>query len=133
MARRRRRFRPGRRPRRGKRPSSFGEVVAVPFFQEAQWDRLRQVAADPEHVEASHGEWLAKLRRVEVDMKRIGVLLRTVDVDLDELTRFCNENALPNTRENRAKFAMALLRERQLDDGDDDDVGDDDDEGGDAD
>lgn len=100
--------------------------MAVPFFQEDQWDRLKQIAADPQHVEASHGEWLAKLRRVEVDMKRIGVLLRTVDVDLDELKRFCDENAIPNTRENRAKFASELLRERQLDEEDEGELGEDD-------
>ena len=133
MARRRRRFRPGRRPRRGKRPLSFGETVAVPFFKEDQWDRLKQTAADPQHVEASHGEWLTKLRRVEVDMKRIGVLLRTVDVDLDELSRYLAENALPNTRENRAKFAVDLLRERQLDEGDGDVLDDGEGEGDDAD
>jgi len=101
----------------------------VPFYQEGQWDRLRALAADPEHVESSHGEWLSKLRRVEVDMKRIGVLIRTVDVDVEQLQRFCDENGLPNDRETRSRFAQELMRARQLsadDDEDDDDLDDED-------
>jgi hypothetical protein len=100
--------------------------VAVPFYQEEQWDQLKQQAVDPEHVEGSHGEWLAKLRRVEVDMKRIGVLIRTFDVDVDQLERYCAENGWDNTREARSKFATELMRARQLAAADEADEDDDD-------
>ena len=86
----------------------------MPYYQPDAWDRLKATAADPEFVENSHGEWLAKLRRCEADMKRIGVLVKTVDVDVDELARYCDSQAIPNTREMRTRYAAELLRQRQL-------------------
>ena len=86
----------------------------MPFYQPEQWDRLKETASDPEFIEASHGEWLTRLRRVEADMKRIGVLVRTVDVDVEEMAGYCEQEGIPNTREFRSQYAAELLRQRQL-------------------
>ena len=113
MGRRRRRFRPGRRPRRGKRPTSFGEIVGLPFYDAEGWDALRESVADPESLATSHGEWLSKFRRTEADMKRIGVLVKPVSVDATALAQWCDEQGLANTKDLRARYAAELFREAQ--------------------
>jgi hypothetical protein len=89
-------------------------VVGVPFYQPEQWGRLKEIVADPDTVEESHGAWLTRFRKCEADMKRIGVLVKSVYVDVDDLASHCEQRGVSCTREYRAQYAAELFRQAQI-------------------
>ncbi len=88
--------------------------MGVPFYQAEQWSRLKEIVADPESIEDAHGTWLAHFRKCEADMKRIGVLVKMVYVDVEDLASHCEQRGVSCTREYRAQYAAEMFRQAQI-------------------
>jgi hypothetical protein len=84
----------------------------VAWFERDQWERLRDVAADPEILEDSYEDWLEGATQLFVKMKSEGVHLEPVTVCIDSLVAWCDEQNLPVDSGARAKYAAAQLKSR---------------------
>ena len=86
------------------------QIVGVAWYRARDWNRLRQICADPEALEESHGEWLRTANRIlrEVE-KRDGVRMRKVIVDLDELVEFCHREGIALDAKARSRFVAEKL------------------------
>lgn len=89
-------------------------MVGVPFYQPEQWERLKAIASDPDTIEGSHGVWLTHFRKCEADMKRIGVLVKQVYIDVEDLAQHCEQQGVQCTREYRARYAAEVFRQAQI-------------------
>ena len=86
----------------------------VAWYDRDQWQRLRQVAADPERLEESYEEWIAMAERAIRDLEATGMLIERVPVDTEELIAWCNEQGRPIDGSARAEFASHQLRKIHL-------------------
>jgi hypothetical protein len=94
-------------------PSSKGlATVGLAWFERDQWERLRDVAADPEILDDSYEEWLEGATQLAEKLKSEGVPIQPVTVFIDALVAWCDEQQLPVDSGARAKYAAALLKSR---------------------
>jgi hypothetical protein len=87
------------------------DVAGVAWYRREQWQRLREISADGDDLEESYEAWLAEAERVF----RYGDLSRKfqkVDVDVEQLLAWCNENGRPVDSKARAHYAAEVLRTR---------------------
>ena len=84
--------------------------LAIAWFRSDQWDRLRALATDSHVLENTFEEWRAYAESQYADMKRKGLDVRKIDVDLDELVAWCNHKKIPLDANARSEFAAHKLQ-----------------------
>ncbi len=90
--------------------NQIGAVAGIAWFDSEQWQRLREVAADPETLEDSHAEWLDVANRALRDLRSQGLTLEKVPLKIEELIAWSNEEGRPIDSAARAQFAALELR-----------------------
>ena len=100
-----------RRRRKHKDDDAVTTVLGVAWYRRQQWDRLREISADKDTLEETYDEWKANAESRIPDLERDGYVLHKVDIDVDELLRWCDSQGCPVDGEARSLFAAAKLRE----------------------
>jgi hypothetical protein len=85
-------------------------ITGIAWYRRDQWARLRELAADADKLEESYEAWLAGAQKTLVQMTVAGVRARRVDVDVDELARWCRREGRPVDGASRAAFVAERLR-----------------------
>jgi len=115
-------MRPPRRPRRPKVPSvlptppaGVETVAGVCWYRQDQYERLLACADDRDKLEDTWAEWQITAERAIRRYRSMGLDLRKVEIDLDDLLAYCRAEGCPNDDAARAAYVVHLL-ERQQDD-----------------
>lgn len=88
-------------------------VTGVAWYRRDQWTDLRTVSADPENLEETYDEWLTYATDAISKMERDGgIKAQAVDIDVDELVRWCRERQRPIDQAARAAFTSFKLRQQ---------------------
>ncbi len=93
---------------------SVEAAPGVAWFDREQWQRLREVAADPERLEESYEAWVAMAERAIRRLEAAGMLIERVPVDTEELIAWCKDRARPIDSSARAEFTACQLRKVHL-------------------
>src|SRR5262245_40151965 len=95
-----------------KRPSSAKIPVAIAWYAPEQWERIKQVVADPQNFEESHAEWEVSFQRGMHYLSDLGYDVHKVPVDVDELLAWCAAEGRPVDGDARSAFAADKLRHK---------------------
>ncbi len=98
-----------RKKRRGRDATT---AFAVAWFSPEDWHRLREVAADPEVLETTYEEWVATANSTLQEIRKAGLSGEKVQVNIDELISWCEEQGLALDGHARARYAAEKLRQR---------------------
>jgi len=90
--------------------SDSDTITGIAWYRRDQWARLRELAADADRLEEAYEDWLAGAQKTIVQMTATGVRVRRVDIDLDDLVRWCRHEGRPLDSAARAAFAAERLR-----------------------
>ncbi len=101
-----------RRRRKKRRGRSAPPVIAVAWYSPEDWDRLREVAADSEELEFSYEEWVATAKSSLREIRTAGLSAEEVQLNIDELISWCEEQGLALDGQARAHYAAEKLRQR---------------------
>lgn len=92
--------------------AEFPGVSGVAWYRREQWALLKSVAADAGDLEDSYDEWLEFAERYLKDVWDTGIDIFKVEVDVDELVRWCQEQNRPVDGAARSEFVTAKLKEQ---------------------
>ncbi len=102
--------RPGRpRKRRGGSPP----LVGVAWYRREQYERFLASAKDREQLEGTWIDWKREAEVVILGYRALGMEVRRVEVDLDELIAYCMSESKPNTAETRAAYVIEMLQRQE--------------------
>jgi hypothetical protein len=82
------------------------------WYRAEQWDRLREISVDRDDLEETHAEWVANVEETLREMRKAGMLVQKVEVDVEELLAWCQASQLDVDGEARAQYAGEMLRQR---------------------
>lgn len=85
-------------------------VRGLAWFLADQWPRLLEVSTDRATLGRDHAAWLVQAEKNYTSLRDVGVQIRKVLVDVDELTAWCAANKLPVDADSRPAFVATLLR-----------------------
>ena len=97
-----------------KRSKGRKPVAGVAWYSSAQWQHLREVAADPERLENTYQEWLAVVDQAWKKIEASGIALVKVPIDVSELIEWCRDRSVPIDGRARAKYVVEVMRKGTL-------------------
>ena len=86
-------------------------VIGLAWYRPEQWQRLRQVSADGEDLEESYFEWVSVASARFQEAQELGVDIRKVDVDVEDLVEWCKRRGLPLDGEARVSYVIDRIEQ----------------------
>lgn len=87
-------------------------VMGCAWYRAEQWERLREISVDRDDLEETHAEWVVNAEETLRGMRKAGMLVDKVEVDVEELLAWCKARQLDVDGGARAKYAGEMLRQR---------------------
>jgi hypothetical protein len=98
--------------RRRKHGSKAKAALGVAWYSKEEWDRLREVAEDPDLLEENYEEWVEVFEGSLRQLSKAGILPDRIEVRVDELVEWCHRKSLPIDAKARSQFVAEALHER---------------------
>ena len=98
--------------RRTKREGKIPQDVRVSFawYREDQWDRLLELASDRDQLEATFDEWRVFAEGHIDELRRRGVEVVKVEVDVEQLCEWCLRRGRPFDAAARSEYSARISR-----------------------
>ncbi len=88
-------------------------VIGVCWYKEEQWERLKEIVADPEGIEDTYKQWKVDAEKTINELRNNGENVKKVSVDTEKMLLWANENNRPINGETRSEYAVYLLQQRK--------------------
>lgn len=85
--------------------------IALAWYTREQWELLSQVAADSDSMEETYEQWENNAGNAYRILHRSGYLVRTIDIDVTELLRWCKSRNRPLDGEARSDYVEEKLED----------------------
>lgn len=92
--------------------AEFPGMSGIAWYKREQWALLKSVSADADELEDTYDEWLEYAKRHQKDIWDTGINIFKVDVDVEELIRWCQDQGRPVDGAARAEFVSMKLKEQ---------------------
>ena len=83
--------------------------IGIAWYRPEQWTMLRALASDPEVLEKTYAEWLIFATKKIEELRKRGLLVRKIDVDVQELVAWCQSRDRVLNGDARASFVTDKL------------------------
>jgi len=93
-------------------PDGERTVTAMAWYRPDQWERLLEVSADADELDATYFEWYTGASATLRNLQKAGVDIRPMDVDVEELLAWCRSEGRPLDGKARAAFVAKELHEQ---------------------
>ena len=97
--------------RKRKANDTPGSHIGVAWYRREQWDRLLEISSDRDELEDTYDEWQAMAEANLRKLAQHGYVLHKVDIDVEELLRWCNSQNRSVDGGARSEFTVIKLRE----------------------
>ena len=87
-------------------------VLGVAWYRREQWNRLLEISTDRDKIGNTYEEWEANAEKGLRMAARPGVVLRKVDIDVEELLKWCRSQGRPVDGAARSIFTAEKLKEQ---------------------
>lgn len=85
--------------------------IGVAWYTKEQWEKLKKVAADFDGDE-TYNIWKKDMEKLIKEIKKSGRISEKINVDIEELKKWCLKNNKPITSESRSSYVAFLLKEK---------------------
>lgn len=82
-------------------------ITGIAWYQKAQWADFRRLTED--RVEKTHDEWERNARKLCERMRKKGIIVQKVPVDISELALWCRANNKRCDTNARAEYVTWKL------------------------
>ena len=94
------------------KPSNETQIVTgVAWYRPGQWQRLRDVSDDVDNLEETYDAWLQTAKRMLREGIPAGIVVRKIDIDVEEVLAWCNVRGLPMNAQSRTQFVAERVRQ----------------------
>ena len=85
-------------------------LFGIAAYRKEDWQRLREISADKNQLEDTWKSWKHEYIKTKKNMKKRGMTIVEVFVDIDELINYCKKHGLEINANARARFAADRVR-----------------------
>jgi hypothetical protein len=91
-------------------PKDKKVAMGLAWYRADQWVRLLAISEDRDQLELNHEEWIRMASERFDDLRRQGQQVQKVEVDVEDLLKWCRTQGLPVNSSTRAQYAAQRLR-----------------------
>jgi hypothetical protein len=101
-----------RKPAKQRNSANSRIALGVTWYDRSQWERMREVACDPEQLGSTYEEWLANAKKGMKYLAEQGIQPERVMVNVDELIAWCRNQGCRIDGAARTQFVNFKLEEK---------------------
>jgi hypothetical protein len=94
---------------RNRKRNGSDASMAVAWYRESDWPRVKLLFPDADELHDTHAEWLRSAESLVQHLQRHGIAARPVVVDLDHFIAWCTREGLRPDAEARAAYVDEML------------------------
>ena len=94
------------------KPGHRAQCVGIAWYQQAQWNRLRQLDSNPEALEERYEDWLASANRTVATLRGEGLIVEQIPIDVEVAAKWATKRGLRFNGESRSSYVLDLLQQR---------------------
>lgn len=90
--------------------------VAFCWYERDQWEALKRIAVDADAMDDSFDEWKKNANEAIHDLQinaPAGHSVQKVQIKVDKLLAWCEEEGVVNDSQSRTHYAVAVLKQRE--------------------
>ena len=97
-----------------RRHSSPRAAVGVAWYRPQEWQRLLQVSADRDELEATYDEWASAMPARIAEIEQAGFKAHRIDVGVEDLIAWCRLRSRAVDGAARADYVAHKLKDLEL-------------------
>lgn len=86
--------------------------IFIAFYTPEEFEKLLQVADDKEKIKETFEEWLEGALGACSNLEKEGMKPIPHYINVDELEKWCKENKVKNTSQERSKYVIYAMTEK---------------------
>lgn len=83
-------------------------VLDIAWFKRDQWEIMKSVCIDSDHLQDTYKEWETNASRIVADLERQRKLVNKVVIDIHKFIEWCDKNNMPRDGGSRARYAASF-------------------------
>jgi len=96
----------------GEKGSEEAVVMGVAWYRPEQWERLREISEDWDKLETTYEDWKRNAERALREMRKAGMYPEKIDIDVEDLLHWCNEQNRPIDSNARVQYTTEKLMQQ---------------------
>ena len=85
--------------------------IGIAWYTKEQWEKLKKVAADFKGDE-TYDNWKRDMEELIEEIRERGQVPEKINIDIEELQKWCERNGKPIISESRSAYVAFLLQEK---------------------
>ena len=88
-------------------------ITGVAWYKRDQWDQLLSVSTDRDTLEKTYDEWITGAQASYKQIEQMGLELQKIEVDINELIQWCQQNCLNIDSSARTSFVLEKIQKQK--------------------
>ena len=89
-------------------------MVAICFYTPASYEELKEVADDKKDLCDTYADWLVEFSKAVKGLKEQGLEAMPVNININELKKWCKQNNIKNTSSSRSKYVLEISKNQEF-------------------
>jgi len=91
-----------------------GFKIGIAYYARDEWMRLRQLFLKDSTLDESYEDWLTGVAKFTQNAVIKGQEIERIWINVDELVKWCKENAYPMNSSSRSEFVVYKMQQLDL-------------------
>ena len=87
--------------------------IKIAYYEKKDWDKLMNSIADRESMHDTWEEWYREIIRTKKKLKKLGLVVHEITINIDELNHYCIARNLINNGKTRSEYVSQLPLSRK--------------------
>lgn len=88
-------------------------LVAFCWYEQSEWETLKQTAADKEILDDTYAEWKSNANKAIAELRADGHQIQKIKVKMEQLEAWCADQGVENKANARTEYAIHEAKLRQ--------------------
>ena len=85
-------------------------LLGIAWYRPEQWPKLLKISVDRQSLHDTYAEWLTNVTQKMIELVQMGYTVRPVEVDVDDLLRWCKQHGYTVNGAARSQFVVEKLQ-----------------------
>ncbi|MGF1669564.1 MAG: hypothetical protein ACFCU6_03880 [Balneolaceae bacterium] len=85
-------------------------VTGILWWKPEQWKKAKQMSSDSHVFDKTYQDWKESAERAFKNFQDLGIKVYKIEIELDELVKWCKEQKMPLDSKARSRFVSMKVK-----------------------
>lgn len=85
-------------------------ITGILWWKPKQWEKAKKISSDSHVFDDTYQDWKEGAKKALKDFHDLGIKVYKIEIDLDELVKWCKNQKIPFDSKARSKFVSMKVQ-----------------------